>query len=168
MTNTATKSKTHTIQGKASWLKILGEPVGGYPNGTGPKEWTGDIILDDKAIKSYLKSGGSDFYIKENKEGQKYLRFVRKAIKRDGTPGKPFSVVDHANRPWPQDVLIGNGSVINVAYTLNEVGFGKEKRLKPSALAIQVWNHVPYDATKGGSVFPTRNDIDDVTPSEEW
>lgn len=150
-------SNTHLIQGKAQWAKIIGKPVPGYNDG--PAEWTVDLVLDAKAKKELLALGCDKSYIK-NKEGiGDYVRFVRKATKADGSPGKPFSIIDHRGDAW-DNRLIGNGSTLNIAYTFNEVGTGKTKKLKPSALSIQVWDYVEY---KPKSAFPVRTDAVDET-----
>ena len=61
-------------------------------------------------------------------------------------------MVDAQGHDW-DDRLIGNGSILNVAYTLNTVGKGKDARQKPSVLSVQVWD---YQAYKPKSAFPTK------------
>lgn len=146
------------LQGKGYWAKILGKPQDGYTKGE--REWSIDIGLDEAAVAKYLKEGGSDFYLKTKEnhpaEGQ-YIPFKRKEIKQNGDPAKPIEVVDRKGQPWDPSVKIGNGSVLNFKFALNDVEVGKAVRKKPSLIAIQVWEHVPYE---GGSdedfqEFPT-------------
>lgn len=140
------------IQGKSRYAKILGAPPPGFDNG--PEEWTFDLVLDEKGKEDFLASGASDFYVKVNKDtGEEYVKFTRKLVKRDGSEGKPFVVVGPDGQPWDQSKKIGNDSVLNVKYSMNEITHKGQKRLKPSALAVQVWEHVPYE---GGNSFPTR------------
>ena len=150
------------IRGKAKWFRAVGKPMGGYPNGTGPEEWTFDLIPDDESKDKLLKLGMSKKYLKTNQDGEEYVKFSRKALRRDGAASQPFRIVDHNGNPW-DDRLVGNDSTINVQVVLNEVGTGKEKRLKPSALAIQIWDLVAY---KPKSVFDTR-EVPEAA-SEEW
>ena len=145
------KVKSHLIQGKALYCKIIGAPVPGYDEDS--LEWTFDLVLDKDQEKELLASGVSPRYIKDHKTtGERYVRFTRKAIKKDGTKGTPINVIDAQGHPW-DDRLIGNGSVLNVAYTNNTVGKGKEARNKPSVLSVQVWDWVKYQPK---SQFPTK------------
>lgn len=161
-TNKLMASKSHMVSGTASYAKILGNPVPGYQNG--PAEWTVDLILDKDGIKQYKESKGDPFYVKTNKDtGAQYLRFKRHAKKKDGTDGKPILVVGPDGQPWDQSKLIGNGSILNVRFGLNEVPSQGTKRLKPSVIAIQVWEHSPYE---GRNEFPTR-DVP-VVDEENW
>jgi len=149
------------LQGKGYWSKVLGKPQDGYTKGE--REWSIDIGLDEAAVAKYLAEGGSDFYLKTKDnhpaEGQ-YIPFKRKEIKQDGTPAKPITVVDRKGQPWDPAKKIGNGSVLNFKFALNDVEVGKAKRKKPSLIAIQVWDLVEYE---GGSneeyvEFPSDDD----------
>lgn len=145
-------TKAYILQGEANYAKILGAAPPGYDNG--PAEWTFDLILNEDQVKDYLASGADKFYVKTNKEsGAQYVKFTRKATKQDGEAAKPISVFGPDNKEWDQKVLIGNGSILNVKYTLNEAKYKGTKRLKPSVLAVQVWTYKPY---VGKSSFPTK------------
>lgn len=151
----------HLIQGKAMWCKIVGAPVPGYQNG--PPEWTFDLVIDKDTQKKLLKIGVAPQYLKDNADGETFVRFTRKATKRDGSEGKPIKIVDHKNQDWGTD-LIGNGSILNVSFTLNPVGAGTAARLKPSVLAVQVWNLEKYSPK---ATFKTREDLPSQT-EETW
>ncbi len=142
------------MQGKAMWAKIVGAPVKAYT--PGEFEWTVDIEIDE-ATQERLKADGAGFYIKYKEGRAPYVQFKRKSIKRDGTPSKPFIIKDRHRNDWDQKVLIGNGSILNVLYEYNDVEMGKDKRKKPSAIKIQVWEHVPYE---GKDDFPAADDED--------
>lgn len=153
------------LQGTAYWAKVLGKPQDGYTKGE--REWSIDIGVDDKAADKYLSEGGSDFYLKtkdNHPANGRYIPFKRKEIKQDGTPAKPIEVVDNKGNPWDPSVKIGNGSVVNFKFALNEITSGKEKRLKPSLIALQVWELVPYE----GSGDDDYQEFPDVTNEETW
>lgn len=161
--------KSYLTQGSALYCKIIGAPVPGFDEDS--LEWTFDLVLNEDQEKELLANGVSDRYIKNHKStGERCIRFTRKAVKKDGTKGAPIHVVDAQGHDW-DDRLIGNGSVLNVAYTLNTVGKGKDSRLKPSVLSVQVWD---YKAYKPKSAFPTKpveavSDTDASGPlKQEW
>lgn len=146
------------LQGKIYWAKVLGKPQDGYTEGE--REWSCDIEPTEAGVEKYLAEGGSPAYLKEKDnhpaEG-KFIPFKRKELKKDGEKAKPITVVDRAGKPWDRDTKIGNGSVVNFKFALNEVKGGPNKgALKPSLISMQVWELVPYE---GGDAefeeFPT-------------
>lgn len=141
------------LRGKIAWAKLLGKPTDGYTKGE--KEWSADFELDETAKAKYLKEGGSDFYIKskDNHPLGEFLAFKRKEVRRDGSPAKPITVVDNKGQPWDPSVKIGNGSVVDVKFALNEVEVGRAKRLKPSLIAVKVVELVPYEGSGKESDF---------------
>lgn len=152
--------KTHTISGIGMWCKIIGAPRPGYDEDS--LEWTFDLALNEINRNKLLELGVAPQYIKTKEGMGEYIRFTRKAVKADGDEGKPFNIVNHKGEPWGND-LIGNGSELNVKITIKEISQGKNKRLKPQALAIQVWKHVKFKS----NAFPTREDTTNDTPGEE-
>jgi hypothetical protein len=154
--------KTHLVSGIASYCKILGTAPPGYDNG--PAEWTFDLILDKEGVEKFLSSGADKFYVRTNKEtGDQFVRFTRKAIKKDGSKGKPFVVEDAYGEEWDQTELIGNGSQLNVRFSLNQITHKGQTRLKPSALAVQVWEHKKFKKTGDFDVKEKP-----VEASEDW
>lgn len=153
--------KTYFVQGKSNFAKVLGAPVKGFDDNT--FEWTVDLLLDAENKKKLLESGVDKFYVKEDKEGQEYVRFTRKAVKKDGTKANPIEVIGPDGQPWPQDRLIGNGSVLNIKYSINEVKSQGKPRRKPYCLAIQIWEHEPYRLNTG---FPTKTS--NILEDEDW
>lgn len=153
------------LQGTAYWAKVLGKPQDGYTKGE--REWSVDVALDDSVADKYLAEGGSDFYLKTKENhpanGKCYLAFKRKEIKQDGSPAKPIEVVDNKGNPWDPSVKIGNGSVVNFKFALNEVTVAGKTRLKPSLIGLQVWEHVPYEG--GDSEFTEYPTVDN---EESW
>lgn len=145
------------LRGKIKWAKVLGEPVWGYENTF--KEWTFDVEVDKKTI-AQLEEQGLGHKVKDKGQGP-FVTFSRKELKADGTPNKPIRIVDNKGKPWDQAKKIGNGSVVNVSYALNEYRPGK---LTWNVLALQVWEHVPYE---GNSEFPIKED-DDNGGDDDW
>lgn len=145
--------KTYLLKARVKWCKILGEAPPGYDNG--PAEWTLDAILDEQGVADYVASGGDPFYVRDSKDGERFIKFTRKAIKKDGEKAQSIRVLDHRGEVWDQNKLIGNDSVVNIQYSLNEVNSKGKKRLKPSVLAVQVWDWKQYQSK---SAFPTRDE----------
>lgn len=155
---------TYILQGTARWAKIVGEPHPGFDEGT--KEWSFDLVLDEKGKAEFLASGADKFYLR-NKDGVDYVKFVRKATKSDGSPSKPISIEDDHGNPWG-DKLIGNGSVLNVKYSLNEVKSRGQKRLKPSVIAVQVWDHSPYVPKSSFKTRESSTQVEAASADSEW
>lgn len=142
--------QAYVIKGKARYAKVVGKAPPGYDNG--PAEWTFDLVVDAENQAKAIKNGMDKFYVKE-KDGLKYIRFSRKALKQDGTEAKPFDIVDAYGNDWDGKTLIGNDSELHVQFCLNEVKSKGQKRMKPSALKIMVWDLVKY---KPKSPFETK------------
>ena len=149
------------LRGPVAWCKVLGKPQDGYTEGD--KEWSFDFGVTEEGKARYLKEGGSEFYLKTKEnhpiDGE-FIAFKRREIGREGNPNKPITVVDRAGKPWDPSVKIGNGSICNVKFALNEVKAGKDVRLKPSVISIQVVEHVPYEGSGDGDYeeFPIYDD----------
>lgn len=152
------------ISGKSYWTKIIGEPRLGFADDPVP-EWSMDVALDPASVKA-LKDAGCSSYIKNKDDARgDFVSLKRKSVKQDGTPAKPIKVVDHHNEPWDRR-LIGNGSTVNVSIALNPRKYKGKEFLKPSILAVQVWELVEYQPKES---FPNRSDSEDM-PSEpkDW
>lgn len=142
------------INGKVYWAKIVGKP---FPNQFKPgvDQWSFDLSLSDAEAKKLLDKGMRKSFLK-NKEDERgnFISFNREATRTDGTEGKPYTIVDAANHPWPVGKLIGNGSEVNVAVILSERTYKGEKHLRPSAVAVQVWDHKEYERKNDFPVNP--------------
>lgn len=137
------------IQGKAYWAKVFGPGVPNY-NKDG-FEWTIDVALD-KSTADELKSLGLGPKIKDNKEYSPYITFKRATVKKAGPKAgqanEPIRVVSPDGKTlWDANVQIGNGSTVNVKFSLNEVvgGPGKKKFIRADILSMQVWEHKAYE-----------------------
>lgn len=145
------------IRGKAKWAKILGAPVWGFEEKF--KEWSIDVYVDE-ATEKKLKQEGLGTKIKDKGNGP-YITFKRKELKVDGTPNQPIRVVDHKGEAW-NGAKIGNGSVVNVNFAINEYGKGQKNA---NILSLQVWELVKYE----GGEFPTRNeDTGNGAQDDDW
>jgi hypothetical protein len=137
------------IQGKGKWVKVLGEPVWGYENKH--KEWSLDLYVDEETVHRLEVEGLKD-KLKDKGNGV-YLTFKRRELKQDGSPNQPIRVVDHHGEAWNSKTKIGNDSVLNVNFAINE--YGKNQK-SANILSMQVWELVKYE----GAEFPTREDAD--------
>lgn len=144
------------IRGKAMWAKVIGAPVWGYENAH--KEWAIDVMIDEKT-EAKLEAEGLGPIIKDKGKG-KFVSFKRKEFKADGTPNKPIRIVDSKGETWG-DAKIGNGSVVNVNFAINEYKKGK---FSANILSLQVWEHVPYT----GGEFPVKDDDYDAAGDDDW
>lgn len=142
------------IRGKAKWAKVLGNPVWGYEKTF--KEWSIDVEIDKETVAK-LEAEGLKDRIKDKGDGP-FIKFSRKELKQDGTPNKPIRVVDAKGQPW-DGKKIGNGSIVNVNFAINEY---KPKKFSANILALQVWKHVPYE----GGDFPVMEDGDES--GDDW
>lgn len=157
------------IQGVAKWVKATGEPGWGYENKF--KEWSLDVYPDEETVAK-LKAEGLSKKLKDKGNGT-YITFKRKELKQDGSPNQPIRVVDHRGevlqRGLPGDAdyvkftgpKIGNGSVVNVNFIINE--FSKTEK-NANILSLQVWDLVPYE----GGEFPTREDNNNNASDDDW
>ena len=134
------------IRGKAKWAKVIGEPAWGYKNQH--KEWSIDVYVDD-VTATKLKEEGLGEKLKDKGNGT-YISFKRRELKQDGTPNKPIRVVDSHGNAWDTR-KIGNDSIVNVNFAINEYGKGEKSA---NILSLQVWDLVPYS----GGEFPTKNE----------
>lgn len=146
------------IQGKAKWSKVTGAPSWGYKDQY--KEWSIDVYLNEETAQK-LKDEGLGAKLKDKGNGT-YITFKRKELKADGSPNQPIRVVDHRGQPWDQKVKIGNDSVVNVNFAINEYGKGEKSA---NILSMQVWELVEYG---GGDGFPTREDDTKVSSEGDW
>ena len=137
------------IRGTGKWVKVLGEPAWGYKNAH--KEWSLDLYVDEETCHRLEVEGLKD-KIKDKGNGT-FVTFKRREFKQDGTPNNPIRVVDHHGEPWDPKVSIGNGSILNVNFAINE--YGKDQK-SANILSMQVWELVKYE----GSEFPKREDSD--------
>lgn len=131
------------IRGTTSFCKVLGNPV--LNKFTGEKEWSTDILIDQETEKQCARLGIKNKI--KNKEGyadgQSFLTFRHPEKRKNGDLNEPIKVYDAAGNKWPQNRLIGNGSVVDVKFVLNDSVNGMPKGTYIRAL--RVLEHVPYE-----------------------
>lgn len=151
----ANKNATLVLRGTTMYAKVLGDPILNY-NKDG-KEWKLDLVpMDPKAVKQELKAYGIADRLR-TKDGyadnKPFMSFKQKEFKTNGEENKPIEVVDILGKPWPQDKLIGNGSVIDIKFAVVDYGPGKKHGVYPRK--IRVLELVPYE---GGGFEPISED----------
>lgn len=136
------------LRGNGYWMKVLGEPVDNYDKSG--KEWVFDLALDKDGlnqIKNVKVQGKSAFNVKDkDDERGKFISFRQRELKRNGEKNKPIRVIDAAGNPWPQDVKLGNGTVVDVKAEVIDFGKGMFPGIYPRA--IRILEHVPYAASE--------------------
>lgn len=163
------------IKGKTTWCSILGKGKPGFDKDDPMQtEWSFDLsltpetkkILTDLGLKSKIKNKGDD-------RGD-FFQFKKKCWYKDRETGKfehakPINVVDGQKKPWDQTKLIGNGSTLNVSFTVKDETYGSKPYKKILIGGVQVWEHVPYE---GRLDFPTNNSgfdtSEDAKTEETW
>lgn len=141
----ADNRSTEVIRGKTSYAKILGDPVLNY-SGDG-KEWKMDLEITNETKKE-LKALGIADRVKTKAEyldGKPFITFRQRELRPTGEPNRPITVVDAAGNAWPEDRLIGNGSTVDVKFTVVDYGKGKMKGVYISD--VRVLELVPYAKT---------------------
>ena len=150
----ATKPSTLVFRGKLQYARVLGDPVLNY-NKDG-QEWKFDFVPNDPkgARKELVAAGGAkmndrirslpDSEGTPRYEGEEYMTFKQNAARRDGTPNQPIRVEDVYGNNWPEDVLLGNGTVADVKFVVIDNGPGKFPGVYPRS--IRVLDLVPYQS----------------------
>lgn len=162
------------VQGRAYFAKLK-TPVPNYnKDGT---EWSIEVGLDKDTVK-LLKSLGLGKKIKpgnEKHDGLDYISFRRASVKKAGPKAgqsnEPIRIVGPDAKPWDSNVLIGNGSVVNVKFAVHEVVGGpkKERFVRADILSLQIWEHVPYTPPARDDEFEQNQDAPaKVAVGGEW
>ena len=105
------EEETMKIQGKAMWACVQS------PNTKFESVYCIDVIIDAAQVKEVKKQG---LKVKENDNGESFVKIKRKLFRKDGTENPKPKVVDASKEPFTD--LIGNGSIVNVFYNLYQWG----------------------------------------------
>lgn len=144
-----------TIRGKASFMKLLGDPVPNF--GKDGLEWKTDVQISPAVVKE-LKAAGIGKKIKQKDEyldGQPYISFKQPEFKRSGDRNDPIPVVDILNDPWDQSTLIGNGSDVEIRFAVVDTGApNKGTYLRK----VRILNLIPY----------ARKDFEEIDETDEF
>jgi hypothetical protein len=150
--------------GRLYYAKVLGKPVLNYnKDGT---EWVFDFAVDRETKIEMEKEGSISKFKEKTYPGDVNEEYVyklsRRGTKKDGTDAKPIEIVDKDKKPWPKDKLLGNGTKANILYLTSErTNKTGKKYIIRSIMAIQVLDHVPYEA-------PEREEFEEYSSEEEW
>ncbi len=135
---------------KCKWASVQ-EPSKSVEYGD---KWEIEAELDKQQAADFEADG---FKTKTDDKGNTVIRFKRKTTgnKRSGGTFEkhPPKVVDSVKQPFTD--LIGNGSVVNIAYNILEHGFGKSLDLA----GVQVLELVSY----GGGGKDAADEFEAVT-----
>src|ERR1700675_2359524 len=124
----------YLLQGKAFYAKVLGAAKPKYEVNEG-NEWSVDVKLDEAGLALAKKLGIDKKVRNRGDERGDFLTFRRNEIKGDKvTKNNPIKVLDNHGEPWDQKKLIGNGSIVNVKFSI----YVGRKGNKPIILAMQV------------------------------
>ena len=139
----ASKAQQMVIRGETSYAKILGDPVLNYSKDG--KEWKMDLMIDAGTVKEFKAAGIGD-RVKEKKEylnGNPFVTFKQAEFRRDGTENRPVKVTNILGDDWDQKNLLGNGTVVDVTFAVQDHGPGKKKGMY--IRSVRVLKHVPYE-----------------------
>lgn len=139
----------HVIRGTLHWAKVLGEPrLNTYSK---EKEWSVDLTPDAKGLEEIVRIGIKD-KLREPKDNdsrtEDFLSFRHREYRENRNTGErtknePIKIVDITGQAWPEDKLIGNGTIADVKFRLVDYGKSVAKGIYISA--IRVLDHVPYE-----------------------
>lgn len=148
----SSKYKTYVIRGTLNWAKVLGNPV--YNEYAKKKQWSVDVTPDEAGMKT-LKDLKLLTKIK-NKEDDRgdFISFRQDEFRKSGDPNLPITITDIKGNPWPENKLLGNGTVADVKFSYQDFGTTKGSYIK----AIRVLKHVPY----------VPKEFDDLDPDDEF
>lgn len=142
-------SKTYYITGQASWAKLFPYNMDKHEAFHGPGgAYTVDLIVDKEELDAFAATGAQT-KPRVTDEGTS-IKFKRKHD-HPNIPafGGPPQVVDADKQHW-DGTLIGNGSTIEVAYTVYDTKKGPGSRLE----GVRVIEHVelpPMDGEESGA-----------------
>lgn len=149
-------TQTVVIRGKASYAKILGDPVLNYAKDG--KEWKLDLIIDKDTVKEFKALGIGDRVKTKDTyaDGRPHVTFKQAEFKRSGDRNDPIPVKDILQKDWDQSKLIGNESDLEVKFVVKDHGPGKKKGVY--IRGIRVLKLVPFE----------RKEFDDIDESDPF
>ena len=182
----------YSPKGEFSWAKVLGEPRG-FDGDMEKRSWSVNLLLDDTDPQCQeLIQKIKDKYVEEhgkkkphqhgvpykphvdqdgNATGKMQFTFKRPEFTSRGDAKGAPTVVDATGvQKWPEDKLIGNGSVGRVKFHIYPWGLGKPNPGVGMELrGVQVLELVEYETDDGG--FSQEDGFvlsqDDLTPKQQ-
>lgn len=148
------KNTVIVVRGVLNYAKVLGKarPHTGLPKYDKGPYWSVDVA-PDKASLAMIETVGVTSKLKEpsdkdkNRVGKdKYLSLKVLLNKSDGDTNDPPRVVDAQGNQWPENKLIGNGTVADVK--IKVVDYGRASEKGTYVQAIRVLDLVPYESSE--------------------
>jgi len=141
------------VNGTVYWASVH------EPNTQFEHKWSADLFVtevDNQALRDLglepklvrLTRAGKISHT-DHEVGDEYFQFKRNLTRRSGEENKPPRVVDSSNQPVPADVLVGNGSEVNIAYSTYEWNVGGNKGVSADLAGLQVLDLVEYIVDSG-------------------
>lgn len=180
-----------TPVGDAYWAKCF-EPEEDRFDEDKPRAWSiswcgdqndkGTVALMQKVEEEFARIHGEGakpsknawpFREQTDKDGKATglieFRFKKNETTKKGHTLAAPAVYDSHKNPWPEGVLIGNGSKVKVAFSAWgwEDKFGK-KGVSLSFEALQVLDLVPYERKDPGDAFGVENGYVAETPADAF
>ena len=138
------------ISGTAYWAKVH-QPHFDQYNEQGI--FSIDVTVDAKTKKQLQDLGlGPRIKTKDDERGE-FITIKRKYTRKDGTKNSAPRVVDSKKTPISSDVLIGNGSLVNVAFDTYDYNVGGNQGVGSSLKAVQVTKLVEYSPSENLDEF---------------
>ena len=155
----------YVLKGKSHWAKL-------YQHNASEGKFSIDLELLDKKDIEFCK--GLGLKVKTaTEEGDKrgtFVSFWGYASLPDGSP-KEMKVVDASLNKT--DVLIGNGSIVNVSFYPKAWEYQKKKGVKGVLTGVQIVDLIPYggasfEKVEGGFTSnPTKSSVKEEPQEEE-
>jgi len=139
-------STTQYITGTAMWAKVFAHNKDANVDFHGPGgAYVVDLIVDKEELDSFVSTGARTTP-KATDEGMS-IKFKRKHT-HPTIPafGGPPQVVDADKQAW-DGTLIGNGSTLEIAYTVYDTKLGKGTRME----GVRVIEHIELPPMEGDS-----------------
>ena len=138
------------ISGTAYWAKVH-QPHYDQYNEKGI--FSIDVTVDAKTKKQLQDLGLSPRIKTKDDERGEFITIKRKYTRRDGTKNSAPRVVDSKRAPVSPDILIGNGSLVNVAFDTYDYDMKGNKGVGASLKAVQVTKLVEYSPSENLDEF---------------
>lgn len=137
-------STTYYITGVANWAKVFAHNKDKNEDFHGPGgAYVTDLVVDKEELESFLATGARTAP-KTTDEGTS-IKFKRKHVHPTiAAFGGPPQVVDAEKKIW-DGTLIGNGSTVEIAYTVYDTKMGKGTRME----GMRIIEHVALPEMDG-------------------
>ena len=138
------------ISGTAYWAKVH-QPHYDQYNEQGI--FSIDVTVDAKTKKQLQDLGLGPRIKNKGDERNDFITIKRKYTRKDGTKNSAPRVVDSKRTPVSPDILIGNGSLVNVAFDTYDYDIKGNKGVGSSLKAVQVTKLVEYSPSENLDEF---------------